>query len=439
MLNQSAFENLPTTPGVYQFKGPQGKLLYIGKARNLRSRLLSYKNPKNLTLPKRRMVDEATTITFRETETEIAALLLEASLIKQHRPPYNILMRDDKNYTFVGFTKEDFPKIFITHQPITAWNSTPTQKTTQNAELIGPFTESTPVRNVLSALRKTFPYCTCKRKHLHKRPCINAQIGKCVCYCCTEQSACKNNTPMTYTEARKIYRKNITAIKRILSGRGKAVLRSYEKAMQAAATARAYEDAAELRNRVHALERIFAHRPYIQDDVRSDRAKGLRLLTEMLNLSSPPERIEGYDISNIQGTNPVGSMVVFIQGAPEKSAYRQFIIKHVKGINDPAMIHEVLLRRLKHADWPTPDLLVIDGGKTQLQAAVSAAKLTKSTVPIVSIAKREEELYIPGKDAPTPLKKLSPHLLHLIQHIRDEAHRTAVGFHRRRRTKTLLK
>ena len=438
MLKSTAFNNLPTTPGIYQFKDSRGEILYIGKARNLRSRLFSYKHAKRLDAAKQQMVNEATRLRYKEVKTEIEALLLEASLIKQHRPKYNILMRDDKNYTFVGFTKEDFPKIFVTHQPISSWIKTG-GPTASNAELIGPFTESTPVREVLLTLRKIFPYCTCRRVHKHKRPCINSQIGKCVGYCCTKKESYEELASTTYLETKKLYRKNIAAIRRILSGRQQLLMKKIEKDMKTASANREYENAAMLHKQHAALERVFAHKNYVQHDILSDRAKGLRLLADLLKLKKPSTRIEGYDISNIQGTNPVGSMVVFVDGVPDKQEYKKFIIKGVPGINDPAMIQEMLLRRLKHKEWPRPDVLLIDGGPAQLKAAVSAAHLTRSTVAIASLAKREEELYIPDKKNPVPLTTLSPHLLHLLQHVRDESHRIAVGFHRKRRTKKLLK
>lgn len=437
MLKDSAFEDLPTTPGVYQFKNASGTILYIGKARNLRSRLSNYKNESRLDSAKRQMVREASKLTYKEVETEIAALLLEASLIKQYRPKYNILMRDDKNYTFIGFTKDDFPKIFVTHQPISSW-AKKKSSTASNDDLIGPFTESKPVREVLHTLRKIFPYCTCRRKHSHKRPCINTQIGKCSGWCCTNKEIYEKHSPLSYTEAKRIYRKNIQSIKRILSGKQQALLGKIEKEMSKASEEREYETAAILHKQHTALKRVFAHKEYVQHDVLSDRAKGLRLLGDLLQLSGPATRIEGYDISNIQGTNPVGSMVVFVDGVPEKHEYRKFIIKSVKGINDPAMMQEMLIRRLKHKEWKRPDVLLIDGGPTQLNAATSAASLTHSKVAIASLAKREEELYIPGQEKPVPLKNLSPHLLHLLQHVRDESHRAAVGFHRKRRSKKLL-
>ncbi len=426
---------VPHSPGVYRFFDARGGLLYIGKAQNLNARLKSYVRVHALPAPKQRMMERAHSVKVEIRESEIDALIREASLIKTHRPPFNVLMRDDKNYTYVAITKEEFPRVFVTHQPIDTQ-----KKTTRTngvkiknvpSELIGPFTDGLAIRTAVRMLRRVFPYCTCTPHKRHARLCINAQIGKCPGICCMSMTS--------ITAAQKhAYQKHIGRIRAVLLGKHRVLRATLARNMKHASDVRAYERARELRDKIHGLDRIFAHKNYVQRDTMTDRAKALRVLMELLKLKEPPIRIEGFDISNIQGTHPVGSMVVFIDGRPEKSEYRKFAIKTVPQANDPAMIKEMLTRRLNHLDWPRPDVLLIDGGITQLGAATAAARETGATMPIISIAKKEEKLFREGT-LPKKLSEISPDLLRLLQHIRDESHRFAISYHRAKRSKNLIK
>ena len=233
------------------------------------------------------------------------------------------------------------------------------------------------------------------------------------------------------------YQKHIGRIRAVLLGKHRVLRATLARDMKRASAMRAYERARELRDQIHGLDRIFAHKNYVQRDTMTDRAKALRVLMELLKLEEPPTRIEGFDISNIQGVHPVGSMVVFIDGRPDKSAYRKFAIKTVPQANDPAMMKEMLTRRLAHHDWPRPDVLLIDGGITQIGAATAAARETGATMPIISIAKKEEKLFRVGA-LPKKLSEISPDLLRLLQHIRNEAHRFAISYHRTKRSKNLV-
>ncbi|MBI2052773.1 MAG: hypothetical protein HYT34_00835 [Candidatus Ryanbacteria bacterium] len=232
------------------------------------------------------------------------------------------------------------------------------------------------------------------------------------------------------------YRANINAIKKILSGKSRTLKKELARRMQTLAEKRKYEEARIARDQLASLERIFEHSPYLKKEITEERARALLLLKDLIGLAKVPRRIEGYDISHHQGSSSVGSMVVFENGMPQKNAYRKFIIRSVSGINDPAMMGEVLVRRLAHTEWEIPDLILIDGGKAQLGAArASVAK----NIPLAALAKREEELYMPGKSEPIRLMALSPPLLYLLTSIRDEAHRFAVSFHRKRQHRLVLK
>jgi excinuclease ABC subunit C len=284
----------------------------------------------------------------------------------------------------------------------------------------------------LHLLRRAFPYCTCPSKIRHKRKCVNAEIGKCLGFCCADIAHTKKDIAS--------YRANIAAIKKVLSGKTKTLERELAAKMATLAAGRRYEQAAIARNQIGALGSIFRHSPYLKKDMPEERARALRALQELLHLPRTPTRIECYDISHHHGDTSVASMVVFENGAPAKSEYRKFIIRRVTGINDPAMFHEILSRRLTHREWQLPDLIIVDGGKAQLGAVLRALKTSDVLRPsVAAIAKREEEFYIPGIKAPVRLKTLPPPLFHLITHLRDEAHRFAVTFHRKRRSRLVIR
>ena len=416
MLTRKNFKKAPSKPGIYFFLDKTGKILYIGKAVNLKLRLLSYADTKTLGPAKEKMVKESTRVRWQEFESEAEALIEEAIAIKARRPLYNIVFRDDKQYFFVGFSKDRFPRIILTHQRI------------KEFDLIGPFTDGGSLKSVLGSLKRIFPYCTCKEKH--KRPCVRSQIGRCLEICCLKN-------PPEWDIREKIYKKNIRAIKNILRGRKQYVLKSLERKMKAFSKKQNFEEAEKKRDRFFALENVFRHAPIIKRELNPERAKALVLAKDLLSLPDLPQRIEGYDISNIQGTNAVGSMVVFYDGEPKKEDYRLFKICYKKTPDDTAMHQEVLLRRLKHDEWPLPDLFLIDGGLGQLNVVKKVLELYKLDIPVVALAKKEEELWV-SSSRKFPLKQLSPILLHLFQHIRNESHRFAINFHKIRRSRALL-
>ena len=362
-------QDIPRTPGVYFFTNAKGERVYIGKAVNLHNRLRGHP-----------MLEKADRVDWQEASSEIEALILESQLIKKYKPLYTISLRDHKNYVYVIFTDEAFPKIFVGHR-----------------DGIGPFTSSTELRAALKALRKLFPYCICKQKH--NRLCLNAHIGKCLAACCLKPKYQISN----YKQIQKQYLKNIKIIKDILSGEKQAFMKQFPNVFASARVIR------EIQN----------------------RHETLLSLQHFFKLPSLPKRIEGYDISNIQGTYATGSMVVFENGHPNKSEYRKFRIKTVRGPNDTAMLSEMLMRRFNHAEWPIPDLLLIDGGKGQLNAAKSViSNLQLEHISIISIAKGKKEIFSHLLQ-PLPLATMDPGVRNLILHVDAEAHRFAIAYYRK--------
>ena len=404
---------IPLNPGVYMFSSKSGKILYIGKASNLKSRLKSYLKIENPRIQK--MVASAQSLKFLQTESDIEALILELQLIKKFRPQFNIVMRDDKQYAFVGFTEEKFPRIFITHQPA------------KNQNFIGPFTDAGALKTTLRYLRKVFPYCTCHQ--LHHNYCLNYHIGKCYGICCLKkQSRIYNFQFKIFNE----YQKNIKAIKKILNGKKNLFIKELKKEAEKLARKDDFEKAIELRRKIEKLERIFHNARVIKNsEILKAHRSGLETL---LKTQRQIIRIEGYDISNIQGLHATGSMVTFIHGQPDKGFYRKFKIQGKNTPDDTAMLKEVLERRFKHYEWSFPDLIVIDGGKGQVNTVTKILKKLAIKIPVVGISKNERhighQLIIPGRKTPLALTRLSSADKNLLLAIDSEAHRFAIKYYR---------
>lgn len=406
---------LTPSPGVYVFRRGSTPL-YIGKAENLKKRLASYfRNSSLLPAKLQHMLGEATRLETIKTASEVEALIREAELIKKYRPKYNVTMRDDKNYFYVGITDDTFPRLFVTHQP----------RKNQYLRYLGPFTSGKALTSTLRLLRRVFPYCTCKT--LHARPCLSSQIGRCPGYCCTKSGE----------GSRRAYLKNIERIVSVLSGKRTKLTVALMREMRRAAAQERFEEAARLRDTLEGLRQVFSHSPLLErSETRHAWQTVRQKLKSLLGITKPLRRVEGYDISNISGREATGSLVVFTDGAPDKDQYRKFRIRTVQGSNDVAMLKEVIKRRLAHAEWPMPGLMVVDGGKPQLGAALSVLRefgMGGTVRPLVTaLAKREETLYT-GKGGMIHLKKGDPMLLHFFQRIRDESHRFAKRYHHKRR------
>ncbi len=410
---KNKIKNLPKESGVYTFKGLHGKRLYIGKAVNLKTRISSYLKTNDVRIQK--MVSLAKSLEHIATGSDIEALILESQLIKRFRPPFNIVMRDDKQYAFVGFTAEEYPKIFITHQP------------TKNQNFIGPFTDVGALKITLRYLRRIFPYCTCKKPH--NNYCLNYHIGKCPGICCLKHPDAIFNFQFLISN----YKNNVKAIRGILDGKRVSLIKKLEKEMVQLAQKEELEKAIELRNKILGLKRVFENAMIIKNsEILKTHRSGLESLLKLQKLII---RIEGYDVSNIQGTHATGSMVTFINGQPDKNFYRKFKIYTKYSPNDTAMLKEILERRFKHEEWPFPDLVLVDGGKGQVNTAVKTLKEMAIKIQVVGISKNEHhlghQLVVPGRKALLPLTKLSPTDKNLLLQIDSEAHRFAIGYYRK--------
>lgn len=418
--------NIPSRPGVYRYLDGQRKTIYIGKAVNLRSRVFSYwRDSANLSLAKKEMLKKTNKVEWEETETEVEALLLEANLVKKFQPYYNVMLRDDKRFSYIKIsTEEEVPRIFLTRQVDKA------------GRYFGPFVSALAVKETLKLIRKIWPYRSCR--HLPPKTCLYYRINKCLGMC-------------EHPETRKENLKNIRQIIKLLEGGKKAVILEIKKEIK---SLEAQENKTEemagrlevIKFRLLNLERVLSESRLIS--VAEKYASDVVELAKVLGLPRVPVRIEGYDISNIFGQSAVGSMVVFANGEPDKNEYRKFKIKLSAGkTNDTLMLKEVLERRFKHSvapstdrldqKWPVPDLLIVDGGKGQLNAAVSILKKYKLDIPILSISKGQglrsaqapDKIFFPGEKQALELSLASP-ALHIIKRVRDEAHRFAISYYR---------
>lgn len=531
--------NLPTTPGVYLWHDEYKRIIYVGKAVNLRNRVKSYvRKDSNRTIKVAAMMKKAVNVEVIQTKTEMEALILEATLIKEHHPKYNIMLRDDKTYPYIKVTvQEDFPRVLMVRR-----------MERDGAKYYGPFTDVMAVHRSLKLFHRQFPLRQCRNMNVD-RPCLQYHMGFCAAPCCG------------YID-KATYRGYIDEIIDVLEGRPAPILKQLKAAMEAASEDLRFEEAARYRDQLKGLELIrekqrmvtqrgdidvigiaseptracvqlffirhgklmgrenffikpdgdsdevivnefvkqyyggasfvpkelllpmateeqelFAEwfstmkgqqvevtvpqRGYKMDLIRMaqenarhflaerhrqyqyelDKSGGaVKKLAEALDLPRLPERMECFDISHIQGAETVASMVVFENGKPAKKEYRRFKLKTVQGTPDDfkSMV-EVMERRYgKETDWPMPDLIVIDGGKGQLSSVLPVIRATGVTdVPVISLAKREEEVFVEGKSDSILLDYHSPEL-QLLQQIRDEAHRFAITYHRQLRGKRNL-
>ncbi len=413
-------KQIPNKIGVYIFKDKNGDVLYVGKAVNIRERIknhLKSSNPKIIEL-----IKNSETLEYLILESEAEALLKEAELIKKFDPPFNQLLRDDTQYFFVGFTKEKYPKVFITHQP---------QK--YNAEYIGPFTEGSSLKKILRIIRKEIPFCTCLKKHYGN--CLNSSLGLCYGWCCKEDEIGDE----------RLYSKNIKKIKKILKGDLRKLKKELLDELEKAIINDELEKANRIKKEVQAINKILEHTNLIKEleteEEKLNRIKILKELQLLLKMNKLPNFIEVYDISHFSGNYKVGIRVVFKEGEYSPKDLRKFKIKTVIKPNDPKMIYEVLKRRFKHLDWGIPDLILIDGGKPQLSFAIKALKETNyyNNVKIISIAKPRMVLYYDINKNPISLKDLPFSLANFIKLLDKITHRKVINYHRKIREKQWLK
>ena len=512
-----SLDSLPHNPGCYLFADSHGKIIYVGKARDLKKRVSNYFQKQDHGPRTEALVSAAKAVDFIVTNNEVEALLLENTLIKKHLPRYNIKLKDSSRYACIELTEEKFPRIRIS------------RKASGKGSFFGPFTSARERTFVYQLLRKTFGLATCKR--LPKRACLRYHLGHCAGPCIGKISEAD-------------YQAKVLRAASALGGKTRELVESLQKEMGELSVRQEFERALELRDEISALQRLQERqqveksRKYDQDVLSyqldgssvflmlfkvyrgtlegkedyvfaqsenfleeflvqyysereppeelilaepldeslvdflthvkgkkvhvtvpkqgekkellelakknveigffGDRKK-LQALQEALRLPRSPQVIECFDISHLAGTYSVGSMVQFRGGRPDKSNYRRFKIKGVQGVDDFASIAEVVRRRysrLKEEKQELPDLIVIDGGKGQLSSAQAELRELRLKIPIISLAKGEEEIYVPGLEGPLPIKKNEKASLY-VQEIRDEAHRFAIAYNRLLRKKAI--
>jgi excinuclease ABC subunit C len=411
---------IPKSPGVYEFRDKQGKILYIGKATSLRDRVGSYFRSQSSTLgaPKvELLVSQIADIKIHETDSVLEALILEANLIKKHQPKYNVMSKDDKSFGYFVITKEKFPRVVILWK--TELGKVPAKK------IYGPYMSKHQMNIALKLIRRIFPFHSNKQQT--EKGCLDFQIGKC---------------PGPYSGAisRVDYLKNIHDIEMIMQGKKKNLLVELKKQMNVSAKNNEFEKAAEARNRIFALEHI-RDVALISEDMTS---LSLTLGTLPKVKLKEKVRIEGYDISNIGGDYSVGSMVVFSGKQPDKNEYRKFKIKTVSGIDDVAMMREILYRRF-HNSWPKPDLILLDGGKGHLNMAQNILQGLGLDIPLIAVAKGttrkkldvfQSKFLLTYLGQNEEIREKYNRILSdakLLERIRNEAHRFAISYHKKLR------
>ncbi len=421
----------PQTPGVYLMKDGAGRVIYVGKAKCLRSRAGSY-FLKAAAEEQRtaRLVREIRDIDYIQTDSEVDALLVEARLIKDIQPKFNQDLKDDKTFPYLEIRlDEDFPRVEFTRKP-----------QPKGTKLFGPFASAGGLRGAIQVLQKIFKFRTCTldideqdQRWRWFRPCLLASIGRC-------------SAPCNLRISREDYRRAIRRLAKFLDGQKQALLDEMRQEMAQAAAALRFEEAAQLRDELQSLETLDQRgelETHVQPEVFPiDPKKGLAALQKVLQLERQPRTIEGVDIAHLAGTETVASLVQFIDGLPFKPGYRRMRIRSVQGVNDPASIREAVARRFQHLHQEGelfPDLLLIDGGRGQLNAALSAFEALQIQPPMVlSLAKREELVFVMQQPEPIKLARRN-YGLRLLQYVRDEAHRFAQHYHHLRRSRGMTK
>lgn len=440
---QDKLKSLPKAPGVYFHKDKDGQIIYVGKAAVLRNRVRQYFQASRNRDPKTELlVEEIIDVDWQVVDSEVEALFLEAEMIRRYMPRYNILLRDDKAMTYVRLNfKDKYPYLSYTRRPLD-----------DGADYYGPFLSAFALKKALKYIRRAFPYST--HTALPKRGCLQYHLGLCP-------------GPETGQLDEKVYKGNLRQIVRILKGQRKKLIADLEKDMKTMAASAQFEKAASIRNKLFALKNlgqqvIFSDKEF--QDISKDHA--LVDLTKLLGLTKPPRRIEGYDISHMSGSDTVASMVVFTNGVSDKANYRKFKSR-VAGNDDFAHMREAMSRRFSDKNikqWGRPDMILIDGGKGQLEAALSILRDKNLAIPAVGLAKKYEEIVVRND---WPATSLNPemilhlrgysrisqdftlvdlpnnsHITKLLQRIRDESHRFAVSYHSvlktKRQTSSLL-
>jgi excinuclease ABC subunit C len=424
--------HLPHKTGVYIMRDAAGEILYIGKAIDLAKRVANYFNPNKTDAMDQSLVPLIRTIDYILCESERESLLLERRLINENQPFFNVVWKDNKSYPYLKVTtNEDFPRMFTTRR-----------KVRDGGAYFGPFPKVAPLRGLLRYLwrLKLFPLRPCRWDFSETKPLDPRKISSCIYYHTKECPA-----PCAGKISKNDYREIAERAVLFFKGRYSELKKELEADMKVAAAALEYERAAQLRDNVLALsqmgERVRVRA--VEAEAVSGHTARTQMVTDLqkaLMLSAPPVHVECFDISHFQGLQTVGSMVCFVGGKAHRDHYRKFKIRDVAGIDDFKSMREVVYRRYKRLQAeksPMPDLILIDGGKGQLSAAQAALADLKLKIPMASLAKRIEEVFLPGRQDSIILRLDDP-ALRLLQQLRDEAHRFGVAYHRLLRDKHLF-
>ena len=418
---------LPSKPGVYIYKDAKNKVIYVGKAKDLKKRVSSYFSNKALDAKTLKLVAEINSLDYIPVTSEIEAFLLESAIIKKHQPFYNIKLLDDKSYPYISITKNDNPAVLVVRNT-----------KSKNAYYFGPYTDSKAVKVVLKLLRRIFPYQSVKNHA--KRKCLYYHLGLCPCV-------------LALPENLETYKKNLSRIRKFLKGESKSLINDLIKEQKDHIKNEEFEKASEIQGKIEYINHITSEnydpfRYLEQPDYYYKRVTDEK--TSLENILKPYfgelnlKRIECYDISNFSGKEATGSMVVFINGDKSGKDYRRFKIKTKDTPDDFFMMKEMLSRRFKSKGWDEPDLVVIDGGKGQVSSALVALVTRGKQIPLIGLAKREETIVIPQKQMGQKLEFLEIKLskdtggINLLRRIRDEAHRFAITYHRLLRKKRMI-
>lgn len=399
-------KNLPDAPGIYLFYDKQG-LVYVGKASSLKNRVRSYfKIGRKTARPIEQMIHEIVNIEYKVTDSVLEAILLEGEYIKKYLPKYNVAWKDDKSWNYIIISKDIYPKV-LTLRAHDRKNLVNLDEQKMYSHVFGPY-PGMKTKEMMNILRRLFYISECEFGA--KRPCLYYQMGQCLGVCIGEISSAD------YKE------KVINPLIMFLRGKKKMLIKNLEKQMNVSARQNEFEEAGRFRDQITALQKIqdiaLLNKSFFEESERKREV-----------------RIEGYDISNLGATDKVGSMVVFDETGPVKKDYRKFNIKSVEGQSDVDCLDEVLTRRLKHSEWPLPNVFLIDGGKPQVNRTLQVLREFKLDIPVVGIAKgpkRDKNQFILSSKKADFVSWLQKNKFLLIQ-VRDEAHRFAIRFNRSKR------
>ena len=412
---EEIWKKLPKTPGVYLFKSLSGKVLYVGKAINLRNRVKSYFSGKVGEKRVNDLLENYRKIDYVNAFSEIEALLLEARLIKQYQPKYNIRLKDDTRFLYVGITNDRYPRIILLRQP---------ERQAGLLEWFGPFPSSYGIREILRLLRRIFPYCSDRRCN-PLRPCFYYHLKLC---------------PGVGIQSEEEYRQNIQRIRLFLGGKISSLIKKLTKQMKDSAKLLRFEEAEKIKNQIKMIENLLGRYKRTDEEDKSEtQLNRLREIIVRYQGFDPflIQKIETYDVANLGKNIVVGSMVVFINGEAQHSEYRQFRISGTTG--DTEAIYQILVRRLKHQEWVYPQVIFVDGGKGQISATFKALLESKLSerIALLGLTKEEETIVVPkiDKDKISGWKLLkysrdNP-ALQLLQAARDEAHRFAQRYYKK--------